>query len=57
MKEILYVLFGHKKHSANNANVNDKVYSTFPNNRPSEDEWYKEFKVSMLYGRQPMKNY
>ena len=29
-----------------------KFKSTYPKNRPSEHEWYKEFRVSMLYGRE-----
>ena len=29
-----------------------KFKSTYPKNQPSQEEWFKEFKVSMLYDRQ-----
>lgn len=29
-----------------------KFTSTHPKNRPSQEEWFKEFRVSMLYDRQ-----
>lgn len=29
-----------------------KFKSTYPKNRPSEQEWFKEYRVSMLYGKQ-----
>lgn len=29
-----------------------KFKSTYPENRPSQEEWFKEYKVSMLYDRQ-----
>lgn len=29
-----------------------KFISTYPKNRPSEQEWFKEYRVSMLYGKQ-----
>ena len=29
-----------------------KFKSTYPKNRPSQDEWCKEFRVSMLYGKE-----
>lgn len=32
--------------------IEQKFISTYPKNRPSEQEWYKEFRVSMLYGRE-----
>lgn len=28
-----------------------KFKSTYPKNQPSQEEWFKEFKVSMLYDR------
>jgi hypothetical protein len=31
--------------------IEQKFKSTHPKNRPSQDEWCKEFRVSMLYGR------
>jgi len=31
--------------------IEQKFISTYPKNRPSQDEWCKEFRVSMLYGR------
>jgi hypothetical protein len=32
--------------------IEQKFISTYPKNRPSQDEWFKEFRVSMLYGRE-----
>jgi hypothetical protein len=32
--------------------IEQKFKSTYPKNRPSQEEWFKEFKVSMLYDRQ-----
>jgi len=32
--------------------VEQKFKSTYPKNQPSQEEWFKEFKVSMLYDRQ-----
>ena len=32
--------------------IEQKFKTTYPKNRPSEQEWCKEFKVSMLYGKQ-----
>ena len=32
--------------------IEQKFISTYPKNRPSQEEWCKEFKVSMLYDRQ-----
>lgn len=32
--------------------IEQKFISTYPKNRPSQEEWFKEFKVSMLYDRQ-----
>jgi hypothetical protein len=31
--------------------IEQKFNSTYPKNRPSEQEWFKQYKVSMLYGR------
>jgi hypothetical protein len=31
--------------------IEQKFKSTYPKNRPSQDDWFKEYKVSMLYGR------
>lgn len=31
--------------------VEQKFKSTYPKNQPSQDEWFKEYRVSMLYGR------
>jgi hypothetical protein len=28
-----------------------KFTSTYPENRPSQEEWFKEYRVSMLYGK------
>ncbi len=28
-----------------------KFKSTYPKNQPTQEEWFKEFKVSMLYDR------
>jgi hypothetical protein len=32
--------------------IEQKFKSTYPKNQPSQEEWFKEFKVSMLYDRQ-----
>ena len=32
--------------------IEQKFKSTYPKNRPSEQEWFKEYRVSMLYGRE-----
>lgn len=32
--------------------IEQRFKSTHPKNRPSQDEWFKEFRVSMLYGRE-----
>jgi hypothetical protein len=32
--------------------IEQKFKSTYPKNRPSQEEWCKEYKVSMLYDRQ-----
>jgi hypothetical protein len=32
--------------------IEQKFKSTYPKNRPSQDEWFEEFRVSMLYGRE-----
>lgn len=29
-----------------------RFISVYPKNRPSQDEWFKEYRVSMLYGRE-----
>ena len=31
--------------------IEQKFKSTYPKNRPSQDEWFREYRVSMLYGR------
>jgi hypothetical protein len=31
--------------------IDQKFISTYPKNQPSQEEWFKEFKVSMLYDR------
>ncbi len=57
MKDLLELLFGYKMNSANNADINTKLHSIIPSQRPSFDDWCIEFKVSMLHGKQSMKNY
>ena len=32
--------------------IEQKFKSTYPKNRPSQQEWFKEYRVSMLYGRE-----
>lgn len=32
--------------------IEQKFKTTYPKNQPSQEEWFKEFKVSMLYDRQ-----
>ena len=41
-----------EKDRANAYKIEQKFNSTYPKNRPSEQEWFKEYKVSMLYGKQ-----
>jgi hypothetical protein len=31
--------------------IEQKFKSTYPKNQPPQDEWFKEYRVSMLYGR------
>lgn len=32
--------------------IEQKFNSTYPKNRPSEQEWFKEYRVSMLYDKE-----
>jgi hypothetical protein len=32
--------------------IEQKFKSTYPKNRPCQQEWFKEYRVSMLYGRE-----
>ena len=32
--------------------IEQKFISTYPKNQPSQEEWFKEYRVSMLYGKQ-----
>jgi len=32
--------------------IKQKFKSTYPKNKPSQDDWFKEYRVSMLYGRE-----
>lgn len=41
-----------EKDRANAYKIEQKFNSTYPKNRPSEQEWFKEYRVSMLYGKQ-----
>ena len=41
-----------EKDRANAYKIEQKFTSTHPKNRPSEQEWFKEYRVSMLYGKQ-----
>ena len=31
--------------------IEQKFRTTHPKNRPSQEEWFKEYRVSMLYGK------
>jgi hypothetical protein len=50
MKHLLLLLFGHKP-VTNNQKTVTKFKTTVLNNRPSLQDWMKEFNVSMLYDR------
>ena len=50
MKKLLLLLFGHKD-ATNVLRPTTKFKTTVLNNRPSEQDWMKEFNVSMLYDR------
>lgn len=41
-----------EKDRANAYKIEQKFNSTYPKNRPSEQEWFKEYRVSMLYGKE-----
>ena len=41
-----------EKDRVNAYKIEQKFKSTYPKNRPSQEEWCKEFNVSMLYDRQ-----
>lgn len=41
-----------EKDKASIYKIEQKFKSTYPKNRPSQDEWFKEYRVSMLYGKE-----
>ena len=49
MQILLFRLFGHKP-VTNIERIVTKFNSTYPTNRPTEDEWSKEFKFGSRYG-------
>jgi hypothetical protein len=51
MKKLLLLLFGHKDRVTNIQRTVTKFKSSYPTNRPSLQEWAKEFKFGMLYDR------
>ena len=50
MQNLLLRLFGHKSKTTV-LKPTTKFKTTIPTNRPSEDEWAKEFNFGMLYDR------
>jgi|LakMenEpi03Aug12_release.lakeMendotaPanAssembly.Ray.scaffolds.fasta_scaffold197972_2 hypothetical protein len=51
--KIILIWFGLKRStSSENQKLSYNFKSTYPENQPSKDEWMKEFRVSMLYGRE-----
>jgi hypothetical protein len=52
MKKIL-ILLGLADVESPKQQFKPSFKSIYPKNRPSEQEWYKEFRVSMLYNRNP----
>ena len=50
MKHLLFILFGHKS-VTNSQKIVTKFKSSYPSNRPSLQEWAKEFRFGMLYDR------
>lgn len=52
MKEIIKSLFK-KPEETKDIRLTLKIMSSvYPNNRPPENEWFKEFRVGMLHGKQ-----
>lgn len=52
MKEIIKSLFKQADKSKDNQLTLKIMSSVYPNNRPPENEWFKEFRVGMLHGKQ-----
>jgi len=50
MKQLLFILFGHKT-VTNSQKIVTKFRTTYPSNRPSEQDWKNEFRFGMLYDR------
>ena len=50
MQQLLLRLFGHKPKTTM-LRPTTKFRSSYPSNRPSEEEWAKEFRFGMLYDR------
>ena len=50
MKHLLFILFGHKSVTNIPRNVTE-FRTTYPSNKPSEQDWMNEFKCGMLYDR------
>ena len=50
MKHLLFILFGHKS-VTNLQKFTPKFRSSYPSNRPSLQEWAKEYRFGMLYDR------
>lgn len=51
MKKLLFILFGHKDRVTNIQRIVTKFRTTYPSNRPSEQDWKNEFRFGMLYDR------
>lgn len=50
MKHLLFILFGHKSVTNIQKTVTE-FKSTYPSNRPSEQDWMNEFRFGALYDR------
>lgn len=50
MKQLLLILFGHKPKTTV-LKPTTKFKTSVPSNRPSLQEWVKEFNVGMMYDR------
>ena len=51
MKQLLFILFGHRDRVTNIQRNSPKFRTTYPSNRPSIQDWAKEFRFGMLYDR------
>jgi hypothetical protein len=52
MQYIKRILFGFQYQAVDN--ISTGLHTVHPNNQPSQEEWLKEYRVSMLYDRKPI---